>query len=235
MITVRKAADRGAVNFGWLDSKHTFSFGSYHDPDHMGFGHLRVINDDHVEPGQGFGTHPHRDMEIVSYVIDGSLQHKDNMGNGSVIEYGEVQRMTAGTGVQHSEFNPSADKPVHFLQIWILPEQMSLAPGYEQKKFDVEDKHNQLRLVISRDGRAGSLRVHQDVDMYASVMEPGAELRHHFAAGRQGWLQVIRGEVSVNGNALRTGDGAAVEDIEELQLDASENSELLLFDMVQTQ
>jgi quercetin 2,3-dioxygenase len=231
MITVRKAADRGSVNLGWLDSKHTFSFGGYHDPDHMGFGKLRVINDDRVEPGQGFGTHPHRDMEIISYVIDGALEHKDSMGNGSVMHANDVQRMTAGSGVTHSEFNHSNDAPVHFLQIWIEPEKNSLPPDYEQKSFATDEKRDQLRLIASRDGRQGSLQVHQDADLYASVLSSGTGLMHTFATGRRGWVQIVNGSVQVNGEALCTGDGAAIEDVTELSLHAQSEAEFLLFDL----
>jgi quercetin 2,3-dioxygenase len=231
MITVRKAADRGSANLGWLDSKHTFSFGSYHDPDHMGFGKLRVINDDRVEPGQGFGTHPHRDMEIVSYVIDGALEHKDSMGNGSVMHANDVQRMTAGSGIRHSEFNHSNDEPVHFLQIWIEPEKPSLAPEYEQKSFATDEKRDRLRLIASRDGRQGSLQLHQDADLYASVLSGETALRHEFATGRRGWVQVVRGSVEVNGEALGSGDGAAIEDVTELSLHAHGEAEFLLFDL----
>lgn len=231
MITVRNAADRGSANLGWLDSKHTFSFGDYHDPDHMGFGKLRVINDDRVEPGQGFGTHPHRDMEIISYVIDGALEHKDSMGNGSVMRANDVQRMTAGTGVRHSEFNHSNDDQVHFLQIWIEPEKDSLEPGYEQKSFARDEKRDQLRLIASRDGRQGSLLLHQDADLYASVLSSGTELIHKFQAGRRGWVQIVRGSVSANGQTLGTGDGAAIEDVTELSLLSEGDAEFLLFDL----
>ena len=231
MINVRKATDRGSVNLGWLDSKHTFSFGEYHDPNHMGFGKLRVINDDHVEPGQGFGTHPHRDMEIISYIIDGALEHKDSMGNGSVMRVNDVQRMTAGTGVTHSEFNHSNDEQVHFLQIWIEPERQSLEPGYEQKSFNTDDKLNQLRLVASRDGRAESLLVHQDADVYGSVLSTGTALTHTFEAGRRGWLQVVSGDMTANGEALRAGDGAAIEKVTELNLLSQTGAEFLLFDL----
>jgi quercetin 2,3-dioxygenase len=231
MITVRKAADRGSVNLGWLDSKHTFSFGGYHDPDHMGFGKLLVINDDRVEPGQGFGTHPHRDMEIVSYVIDGALEHKDSMGNGSVMHANDVQRMTAGSGVRHSEFNHSNDDPVHFLQIWIEPEKNSLAPEYEQKSFATDEKRDQLRLIASRDGRQGSLQLHQDADLYASVLSSGTGLIHRFGTGRRGWVQIVRGSIEVNGEALGTGDGAAIEDVTDLSLHAQGEAEFVLFDL----
>jgi quercetin 2,3-dioxygenase len=231
MITVRKAADRGSVNLGWLDSKHTFSFGGYHDPNHMGFGTLRVINDDRVEPGQGFGTHPHRDMEIISYVIDGALEHKDSMGNGSVMHANDVQRMTAGSGVRHSEFNHSNDDSVHFLQIWIEPEKNLLQPEYEQKSFTTDEKRDRLKLIASRDGRQGSLQVHQDADLYASVLSSGTELIHTFATGRRGWIQVVRGSIEVNDDALGTGDGAAIEDVTELSLHARGEAEILLFDL----
>ena len=231
MINVRKAADRGSVNLGWLDTKHTFSFGSYHDPDHMGFGNLRVINDDRIEPGRGFGTHPHNDMEIVSYVVEGSLEHKDNMGNGSIIRSGEVQRMTAGTGITHSEFNPSNDEAMRLLQIWIEPATEGLDPGYEQKHFSEEEKSDQLRLIVSRDGREGSLLAHQDFDLYASLLSIGSELRHRFSAGRNGWIQVVSGALSANGEQLETGDGAAIEDTPDLLLRSRSDAEFLLFDL----
>ncbi len=231
MITIRHSAERGSVNMGWLDSKHTFSFGGYRDPDHMGFGNLRVINEDRVEPGQGFATHPHKDMEIISYIITGALEHKDSMGNGSVMASGDVQRMTAGTGVTHSEFNHSKDEQVYFLQIWIEPKQTGLEPGYEQKTFTAEDKSDRLRLVASIDGRDGSLTIHQDVDLYTAVLSPGSTLSHTFAATRNGWLQVIRGSVALNDELLQAGDGAAIEDIPEVRLKADEEAEFLLFDL----
>jgi len=231
MITVRKSTDRGSVNLGWLDSKHSFSFGEYQDPEHMGFGKLRVINDDRVEAGQGFGTHPHRDMEIISYIIDGALEHKDNMGNGFIMQADDVQRMTAGSGITHSEFNHSKDAQVHFLQIWIEPAENSLEPGYEQKSFPSDEKLDQLRLVVSHDGRHGSLLVHQDADMYASILTDGVELTHSFEAGRRGWVQVVRGDVSANGEKLGTGDGAAIENESELSLRSHGDVELVLFDL----
>ena len=231
MITVRKATDRGSVNLGWLDSKHTFSFGGYKDPDHMGFGKLRVINDDRVEPGQGFGTHPHRDMEIISYIIDGALEHKDSMGNGSVMRSNDVQRMTAGSGITHSEFNHSNDEQVHFLQIWVEPAENSLEPGYEQKSFSSDEKLDQLRLVVSHDGRQGSLLIHQDADMYASVLTDGTEIEHLFESGRRGWLQVIQGDVGVNGENLSTGDGASIENESKLSLQSNGDVEFVLFDL----
>jgi redox-sensitive bicupin YhaK (pirin superfamily) len=231
MINVRRANERGSVNLGWLDSKHSFSFGDFYDPEHMGFGSLRVINDDTIQPGQGFGTHPHRDMEIISYIIDGALEHKDSMGNGAVMRSGEVQRMTAGTGVSHSEFNHSKEELVHFLQIWVLPEAQSLTPGYEQKNFSVEDKMNRLRLVASRDGADGSITVHQDMRIYASVLTPGTSLTHSLTEGRQAWVQVASGDVTVAGEILSAGDGIAVSDIDGIDIAASSEAELLLFDM----
>ena len=231
MIAVRHAADRGAANFGWLDSKHTFSFGNFYDPEHMGFGNLRVINEDRVQPGRGFDKHSHQDMEIISYVIEGALEHKDSMGNRSVMNSGEVQRMTAGTGITHSEFNHSADELVHFLQIWILPEKQGLEPSYEQKTYSSDNKKNQLRLIASPNGREGSLTVHQQLDVYASVLDQGVTLTHHFDDGRRGWIQIVRGTVDVNGETLNAGDGAAIDGTSDLKIKASEQAELLLFDM----
>jgi len=231
MIEVRLAAERGAANLGWLDSKHTFSFGGYHDPKHMGFGNLRVINEDRVQPGQGFATHGHEDMEIISYIIEGALEHKDSMGNGAVMKSGEVQRMTAGTGVTHSEFNPSSDAVVHFLQIWILPEKQGLEPGYEQKNYSANDKRNKLLLIASPTGRAESIHIHQDVNLYASVLDPDATLTHQIVTGRRGWIQVVSGAIDVNGNSLNEGDGASISDTTDLQITATIETELLLFDM----
>jgi len=231
MISVRKSNERGAANIGWLDSRHTFSFGHYHDSDFMGFGSLRVINEDWIEPGQGFGTHGHQDMEIVTYIIDGALEHTDDMGNGSVIRHGDVQRMTAGTGIQHSEFNHSQTEVVHLLQIWILPEKMSLEPGYEEKSFSDADKTDQFRLLGSRDGRNGSVTIHHDVDLYATLLSAGSELTHTFRTNRKGWLQVISGDVLIDDERLSTGDGAALRDLTELHLKAINDAEVLLFDM----
>jgi len=231
MIAVRHAADRGNANLGWLDSKHTFSFGDFHDPGHMGFGNLRVINEDRVQPGKGFSTHAHQDMEIISYVIQGALEHKDNMGNGSVMDSGEVQRMTAGTGVTHSEFNPSANELVHFLQVWILPEQQGLPPSYEQNTYSSDSKNNRLRLIASPTGREGSLTVHQQVDIFASILDQDATLTHSLDAGRRGWIQVVRGTLEVNGETLNAGDGAAISETPVLKIKASEKAEFLLFDM----
>ena len=231
MLRLRKGNERGSANLGWLDSKHTFSFADYDDPDHMGFGNLRVINEDRVQPGQGFGSHGHRDMEIISYIIDGTLEHKDSMGNGSIMRRGDVQRMTAGSGVQHSEFNPSPDTTVHFLQIWILPQTLDLAPGYEQKTFMEEEKSNQLRLIISRDGRDDSLTIHQDVDLYASLLTADCMLSHPFGNGRKGWLQVVLGDAAVNEMHLVAGDGLALQDCDQVRVRALSDTELLLFDM----
>ncbi len=233
MITIRSAQDRGVANFGWLDSRHTFSFGNYYDPSNMGFADLRVINEDKVTPGQGFGTHGHRDMEIISYVLEGALEHKDSIGTGSVIRPGDVQRMSAGTGIQHSEFNASKTEPVHFLQIWILPETKGIEPGYEQKTFSEEEKRGTLRLVGSRDGRDGSITIHQDVNLYATALHEGETVNHPLAEGRVAWLQVVRGAVQVNDQPLTAGDGAAISEESYITLQgASTDAEVLLFDMV---
>lgn len=231
MINIRTAAERGVANFGWLSSQHTFSFGHYHDPDHMGFGPLRVINEDRVKPGTGFHTHGHRDMEIISYVLEGALEHRDSMGNGSIIRPGDVQRMTAGTGVRHSEFNPSAEEPVHFLQIWILPEKEGLPPGYEQKHFGHEEKSGLLRLVGSRDGRDGSVRIHQDVDLYATCLRTGDQVTHEPADRRKVWVQVARGRAEVNGVMAEAVDGLALSRERQVTLKGLSDAEILLFDM----
>ena len=232
MLTLRRAEERGRANFGWLDSRHTFSFGQYFDPAHMGFGPLRVINDDRVAGGEGFPTHPHGDMEIVSYVLDGALEHKDSLGSGSVIRPGDVQRMSAGSGIRHSEFNASKTEPVHFLQIWIIPEKKGLKPGYEQKSFSTEDKRDKLHLVGSRDGRDGSVTIHQDVDLYATVLGEGEAVTHDLRAGRKAWVQVARGSAALNGEELREGDGVAVEEAGVLKLvGTAKDAEILLFDL----
>jgi len=231
VITIRHAEERGAVNLGWLEGKHSFSFGDYHDPEHMGFNTLRVINDDRIAPAKGFGTHGHKDMEIVTYMIAGALEHKDNMGNGSVIKSGDVQRMSAGSGVMHSEFNQSAEEPAHLLQIWILPQETGITPGYEQRFFSGNDKKNQLRLIVSRDGRDGSLTIHQALDLYASILDQGKVVKHEFPAGHSGWIQVVSGKISVNGEPLNTGDGAAIDDTRMLEIEAKDDTEFLLFDM----
>ena len=231
MITVRPSAERGRSELGWLSSRHTFSFADYLDARHMGFRTLRVVNEDRVQPGGGFPTHGHRDMEIVTYVVEGALEHKDSLGTGSVIRPGEVQRMTAGTGVTHSEYNPSRAEPVHFLQIWILPERQGLAPGYEQRAFPAAEMQGRLRLVAARDGRDGSVTVHQDVRLLAARLAPGEEIVHSLAPGRHAWLQIVRGALVMNGTTLAAGDGAAVSDEARLALAASAPSELLLFDL----
>lgn len=231
MITLRKSSERGQADHGWLHSQHSFSFADYYDPHEMGWGALRVINEDRVAPGQGFGTHGHRDMEIISYVLAGELQHQDSMGNGTVIRPGDVQRMSAGTGVQHSEFNPSPRTPVHFLQIWIEPAARGMAPGYEQKFFAPEDKRGRLRLIASPDGRDGSVTVHRDTDLYASLLAPSEQITHKLAADRMAYLHVIRGAVSINGLRLETGDAAKIEAEQELAITAETDSEVLLFDL----
>lgn len=231
-MIIRKAHERGHANFGWLDSWHTFSFGQYRDPRHMGFGPLRVINDDTVAPGGGFATHGHADMEIVSYVLSGALEHKDSLGTGSVIRPGDVQRMSAGTGMRHSEYNASDKEPVHFLQIWLLPERDGIAPGYEQKFFADEDKRARLRLVASRDGRDGSVTVHSPADLYATMLGEGESVRHELARGRSGWLHVARGSLVLNGVTLHAGDGAAFDKPEALEITGAHGGgEALVFDM----
>lgn len=231
MIQIRHANERGHANHGWLDSWHTFSFADYYDPDQMGFGPLRVINDDRVQPGQGFGTHGHRDMEIVTYVLDGALEHKDSLGNGSVMRYGDVQRMTAGSGIRHSEFNHSAHEPVHFLQIWILPDRLDLQPSYEQKVIANEDKRGQLRLIASADGRENSVTIHQDASIYAAQLDGAEAATHRFAAGRDGYLHVARGSIDLNGLTLEAGDGARIVGEPEIQLSSGHAAEVLLFDL----
>ena len=232
MIKIRSAQERGRANFGWLDSRHTFSFGSYYDPKHMGFSNLRVINEDKVKPGQGFGTHSHRDMEIISYVLAGELKHQDSIGNGSVIRPGDVQRMSAGTGIAHSEFNGSNSDLVHFLQIWITPNRTGIKPSYEQKNFPAEERQGQLKLVASVDGRDDSVTIHQDASLYVAVLNKGDRVKHHTDKTRALWLQVARGAVEVNSQALNTSDGAAITEETELELVATaDNTEILLFDL----
>ncbi|MGH9669272.1 MAG: pirin family protein [Terriglobales bacterium] len=233
MITVRPGSERGHAQHGWLDTYHTFSFDSFHDPKHMGFRSLRVINEDWVGAGKGFPPHFHRDMEIVTYILEGALEHKDSIGNGSIIRPGEVQRMSAGSGVTHSEYNPSPTERVHLLQIWIRPEAKGLAPSYEQKRFDVEGRRGRLQLVASREAREGSVKIHQDAALYAAMLAAGENVRHKLLDGRHAWLQVARGAVTVNGVALQAGDGAAASDESALQIAGvgSELAELLLFDL----
>jgi redox-sensitive bicupin YhaK (pirin superfamily) len=231
MIRVRRGSERGHFDHGWLDTYHTFSFARYYDPRQMGFRALRVINEDRVAPGRGFGTHPHEDMEIVTYVLDGALEHRDSLGTGSTIRPGELQRMTAGTGILHSEFNPSSTGPVHLYQIWLLPEREGLEPSYEQKAFPEGERRNRLRLVASPDGRDGSLSIRQDARLYLGSLDEGREVRHEASNGRHAWLQVLRGGVSLNGLPMSAGDGAAVGDESSLAIKADGPSEVLLFDL----
>lgn len=232
MITVRHRDERGIANFGWLDSRHTFSFGNYFDPQQMGFASLRVINEDKIIPAKGFGTHGHQDMEIISYVLSGELEHRDSMGNGSVIRPGNIQRMSAGTGVRHSEFNASDTNPVHLLQIWIMPEQSGLQPSYEEKNFDQEQRQGKLRLVGSRDGRDNSVTIHQDVNLYLASLNQSDRLSHQINANRAVWVQVTKGEVKLNDLLLQAGDGAAIINEAEIAIAGdSSDSEILLFDL----
>lgn len=231
MLDIIRSDSRGHADHGWLQARHTFSFASYHNPERMQFSSLRVINEDVVQPGKGFGTHPHNDMEIVTYVISGELEHKDSMGNGSIIRPGDMQRMTAGTGVLHSEFNPSIEDPVHLLQIWILPEKKDLEPGYEQTFVGREEKLNRWKLVGSRDGRDGSLTIHQDVDLLASVVEAGTTLEYTLDTGRKGFLQVVGGSIDCNGETLEGGDAVALTNIARISVTAKSEAELLLFDL----
>jgi quercetin 2,3-dioxygenase len=231
MITVRPATERGHFDHGWLDTSHTFSFASYHDPRHMGFRALRVINEDRVQPGEGFGTHAHRDMEILTWVLEGALEHKDSMGNGSVIRPGNIQRMSAGTGVTHSEFNPSSEAPVHFLQIWLLPSQRGLPPSYEEKRFPPEALRGRLALIAAGDGREGAVTIHQDADLWAVHLGPGESVSHDLKPGRHAWLQVARGAVTLSGMPLGAGDGAALTGEPAFEISAAAPAEVLLFDL----
>jgi redox-sensitive bicupin YhaK (pirin superfamily) len=232
MITIRKSNERGAAKIDWLDSQHTFSFGHYYDPNHMGFGPLRVINEDRVSPSGGFDTHSHKDMEIVSYVLDGALEHKDSMGNGEIIRPGDIQRMSAGTGVSHSEFNPSKTEGVHFLQIWFLPEEKGIAPSYAQKHISADQKKGHLKLVMSRDGRENTLTLNQDIDMYVGILNADDQVTHAPLPGRLQWLQVARGSLHLNGQVLTAGDGAAIQAEHMIELTNPENAEIILFDMI---
>jgi len=231
MITVRKSEERGHFDLGWLDTYHTFSFDRYYDPAHMHFRSLRVINEDRVQPGQGFPTHSHRDMEIITYILSGALEHRDSMGNGSVIRPGDVQRMTAGTGVSHSEFNPSQTESVHLLQIWILPERRNLPPGYEQKTFTDKERRGSLRLIASSAGREGSVTINQDARVYAGVLNAGQIIDYRLEENRYAWLQIARGTIGLNQVELRQGDGAAVSAEENLSIMAHDEAEVLLFDL----
>jgi hypothetical protein len=229
MITFRDRNTRGHTQTGWLDSRHSFSFGDYHDPAYMGFRWLRVINEDRVIPGGGFPTHAHRDMDIVTYVLSGALEHKDSLGNGTVITPGEVQRMSAGTGITHSEFNPSRTEPVHFLQIWIVPDRMGLAPSYEQKR--ISDQRNRLELIAGPDGGAEAVVVHQDACVYVGSLAAGTQIAHDLERGRGAWLQVAHGIAALNGTELREGDGAAIEEERGIVIEADTDAEILLFDL----
>ena len=231
MLEVRKSEDRGLADHGWLKSRHTFSFADYYDPDHVEFGALRVINEDRVQPGKGFGTHGHRDMEILSYVLEGELEHKDSMGTGSIIKPGDVQRMSAGRGVQHSEYNPSKTEPVHFLQIWIVPSAFGIAPGYEQKRFGPEEKRGRLRLIASEKGTDGSVRLHQDALVYAGLFDGAERASLALDAGRLAYVHVARGELSVNGEALEAGDGLKVSRTARLEFSGGKAAEVLVFDL----
>ena len=231
MIQVRRAGDRGHANHGWLDTHYSFSFADYFDPDYMGFRSLRVINEDWIQGGNGFPSHPHRDMEIITYILEGALEHQDSMGSGSVIRPGEVQRMSAGTGVIHSEYNPLPEETTHLLQIWILPERSGTTPSYEQKTFPDEEKRGKLRVVASPDGRDGSVTIHQDATLYATRLEAGETVSHRFAPGRFGWIQVARGEVTLEGERLSQGDGAALSEVDLVTLEGVLPAEVLLFDL----
>jgi hypothetical protein len=230
MITIRPSAERGNFNFGWLDTKHTFSFGSYYDPKYTGFGNLLVINEDIIAPGQGFGTHGHRDMEIVTYVIEGELEHQDSIGNTATIPRGEVQRMTAGTGIRHSEYNHSNRESVHLLQIWITPDTKDLTPSYEQKSFSKQEKQGKLCLLASHDGRENSLKIHQNVDLFGSILNNGQQVNYELKNNDYSWIQIVKGELNVNGENLKAGDGVAIKEENKLTLKSyQENSEFLLF------
>jgi quercetin 2,3-dioxygenase len=231
MLQIRKSEDRGLADHGWLNSWHSFSFSGYQDPEHVHFGPLRVINEDRVAPGQGFGTHGHADMEIISYVLDGALEHKDSLGTGSVIRYGDVQRMSAGIGVRHSEFNHSTTEPVHFLQIWIIPSEQGIAPSYEEKHFDAASKQGRLRLIASNDAREGSVLIHQDAAIYATILDGGDHVEQALAAGRLGYVHVIRGSATVNGQALSAGDALKIRDEATMSIRDATNAEILVFDL----
>jgi redox-sensitive bicupin YhaK (pirin superfamily) len=231
VIRLRRSGERGHFDHGWLDTRHTFSFGDYHDPTHMGFRSLRVVNEDRVRPGAGFPTHSHRDMEIVTWVLDGALEHRDSLGNGSVIRPGEAQRLSAGTGITHSEFNNSASEPLHFLQIWILPAERGLPPGYEQKSFPESERRGRLRRIASPDGREGSVTIRQDAEIFTTLLSPGQSVAHELRPGRSAWVHVARGEVEVGGQTLASGDAAAASDEPRLEISARAGSEVLLFDL----
>ncbi len=231
MIRIRPASERGHADYGWLKTSHTFSFNTYHDPAYMGFRSLRVINEDLVMPGQGFGMHGHRDMEIVTYVISGVLEHRDSLGNGGIVHAGELQRMTAGTGIRHSEFNPSPDEPVHLYQIWLFPERKGLVPGYEQRAFRSHEDAGGLRLVVSPDGREDALGIHQDAKLFLGSLEPGGVLEHQLGTARHAWIQVVKGTMQLGGKALKTSDGASVSGEPSLRIESLEPVQFMLFDL----
>jgi quercetin 2,3-dioxygenase len=231
MINIRPSEERGGGDHGWLNTRHTFSFNTYHDPKFMGFRSLRVINEDHVAPGQGFPTHPHRDMEIITYVLDGALEHKDSLGTGSVIRPGDGQRMSAGSGLRHSEANPSKTEGAHFLQIWILPGRQGIKPSYEQKAFPTEEKRSKLRLIASPDGEGGSVTIHQDAKLYVTLLAPGETVTHQMEPDRHAWIQIAKGSVELNGKVLKQGDGAAISNEKQLTVKGMEDAEVLLFDL----
>lgn len=231
MIVIRQGEDRGHANHGWLDSYHSFSFANYYDPNYMGFRQLRVINEDRISGGGGFDTHPHRDMEIITYIVDGALEHRDSMGNKSVIRSGEVQRMSAGTGIAHSEYNHSQTDPVHLLQIWILPDRRGLQPSYEQRHYSEAEKQGNWRLIVSPDDREKALKIHQNVNVYATVLESGESIDYPILENRYAWIQVVKGEIEANDRVLKPGDGAAIHEEHQLQVKARSSAELLLFDL----
>lgn len=232
MITIRPNQERGKVNIGWLDSKHTFSFGSYYDPNFMGFASLRVINEDKIQPNQGFNTHSHQNMEIITYVLEGELEHKDSIGNGSIIRPGDVQRMSAGSGIAHSEFNPSSEEKVHLLQIWIQPNRLGVEPSYEQKYFTDDEKRGKLRLIASEDGREGSVRIHQDASLFVALLQKDELIKHNIQENRALWLQIARGSGKINGHTIEQGDGVAITQEKALEFIATEDkTEILLFDL----
>lgn len=231
MVNIRRSNERGGGDFGWLNTRHTFSFDTYYDPKHTSFRSLRVINEDWVAPGQGFPTHPHRDMEIITYVLEGALEHKDSLGTGSIIRPGDGQRMSAGRGIRHSEANPSKTNPVHLLQIWIMPGRQGHEPSYEQKTFPESEKRGKLRLIAGPDGKDGSVTIHQDAKLYVSLLNPGQEVTHDLSKGRHAWLQVAKGAVELNGKPLNQGDGAAVNDEQKLAIKGTQDAEILLFDL----
>ncbi|MDY7021527.1 MAG: pirin family protein [Cyanobacteriota bacterium] len=231
MITLRKSQERGQANFGWLNSQHTFSFGYYYNPKYQGFRSLRVINEDRVSPGSGFDTHGHRDMEILTYVLEGTLEHKDSTGTGTIIKSGEVQRMSAGTGILHSEFNPSSQDPVHFLQIWIIPNQTGLPPSHEQKAFNPRETSGQFQLIAAANPESGSLKIHQDVNLYAAIVPQGDRISHTLAPQRHAWIQVVRGTLLLDDITLTSGDGVAISDQSQITLEATIEAEILLFDL----